>query len=119
MCTPAVHLELVTKINRIEYEHLVKWFTCRWRSMTVKQICKMSQRNIPRSIQRNFHNIISSVTIVFQGLETFTCKLYIQCTTSFIHQTIDSSLHKNKFNNQGSKLTTNWSHTRLDFWLCE
>ena len=111
MCAPAVHLELVTKINRADCEHLVK-MVCMYMEKYVTQICKMSQRNIPRSIQRNFHNIISSVTIVLQGLETFTCKLHIQSTVSFIHQTIiiDSSLHKNKFNNQGSKLTTNWSH---------
>ena len=86
----------------------------------VTQICKNEPKKHTQVNSENFHNIISSVTIVFQGLETFTCKLHIQCTTSFIHQTIiDSSLHKNKFNNlQGSKLMTNWSHMRLDFWLC-
>ena len=25
---------------------------------------------------------------------------------------------RNPFEFQGSKLTTNWSHMRLDFWLC-
>ena len=35
-----------------------------------------------------------------------------------IHATV--SKEKGSFPNgvQGSKLTTNWSHTRLDFWLC-
>ena len=53
MCAPAVHLELVTKINRADCEHLVKWFTCRWRSMQSKSV-KWATETYPGQFRETF-----------------------------------------------------------------